>query len=163
MIESCARENLGYNFPLAREALCERLAKPIANRRARFSYFGQHHQNLSKVRPPAPEIHVKSKAAGTSVSSPDHPLAEEQTFSVSVTPVPNFQPSLILSNTVNTTIDITGIQDTMISRTEGVASVQVAFDKFPTEAKLDSTGISFICEYCYRKCPATESKGIPYQ
>jgi hypothetical protein len=163
MIESYAREKLGYNLPLAREALCERLAKSIANRRARFSYLGQHHQKLSKARHPAPEKHVKSIVATALLSRPDHQLAEEQTFSASVTPVPNSQASLILSNTVNTKIDIIGVQDARISRAESVASVQVAFDRFPTEAKLDSTGTSFTCQYCYRKCPATESKGIPYQ
>lgn len=163
LIEGYAQEKLVHKFPLASDALCERLAKSIANRRARFSYLNQHHQKISKLRQPAPQKHVKSNVATTSILRPDHHLAEEPILSVAVTPEHNTQPSLILSNTVNTKIDIIGVQDTRIGRAESVASVLAAFDKFPTEAKLDSTGTSFTCQYCYRNCPATESKGTPYQ
>ncbi|KAM5347455.1 hypothetical protein ACJ41O_010460 [Fusarium nematophilum] len=158
-VERYALQKVDHLFPDASETLRKRMAQSIATRRARFSYLETHQKKVSTLSEPAPVLQPKESVIDEmpQVASPaGQPQARN-----TAAPQPwyleaNMDPSVVLSNTVVTKLDPRRMQALPPKRAESVLSIQIGTGTFPSIPKLDSTGTSFTCPYCFLVCPAKE-------
>ncbi|KAI1453987.1 hypothetical protein F4805DRAFT_441186 [Annulohypoxylon moriforme] len=160
LIERCARQKVDHMFPNASEVLRKRMAESIATRRTRFSYLEQHQKKTSTLNEPAPELQqdeTNERKEGTAL--PKIELAQQRIANLESRMRP--QPSIVLSATAVTKLDLRGLNPTKnkLKRTESVSSVKISTGKFPSMPKLDSGHTSFTCPYCFLVCPAKEASG----
>lgn len=166
LFERCARQKVDHLFPNASETLRNRMAESIATRRARFLYLEMHQKKTSTLNQPVPELQQNDIAhgdedVGQDESGPSTGSEQQQTTNLVLRPTlkPRVQQSEILSNTVNTKLDPQRLEPTPNKRAESVSSVKISTNAFPPRPKLDPTGTSFSCPYCFMICPAKEISG----
>ncbi|KAM0414538.1 hypothetical protein ACHAPT_013618 [Fusarium lateritium] len=160
--ERYAQRKVDHLFPNASETLRKRMAQSIATRRARFSYLEKHQKKISTLSEPAPTLQQNEVKVDEEFQVPS-PVEQHQARKV-VSPQncyldTNIDPSAILSNTIVTKLDLKRIEPTQDKRAESVTSVKISTGKFPSMPRLDTTGTSFTCPYCFLVHPAKEAGG----
>lgn len=166
LFERCARQRVDHLFPSASLVLRERMAESVATRRLRFLYLEKHEEKkalaLKKPEPDFEDDDVPEEE--DNAPSPFEPEQQQEHRNLPFRhcdPGPSVQPSVMLSNTVDTRLDPTRIRmdEKTPKRAESVASVKVSTGQLPPIPRLNPCGTSFFCPYCFVVCPAEEASG----
>jgi hypothetical protein len=134
------------------------MAQSIATRRARFSYLNQHQQKISTLSKPAidgPQTMAERNrdAMLAPRSERQHPVGSD----IRADYRRGGAPSRILSNTIDTRLDMKRLNENATKRPGSVASVQILTDDYPKMPKISPVDNSFTCPYCCLIYPASEA------
>ncbi|UKZ64246.1 uncharacterized protein TrAtP1_005465 [Trichoderma atroviride] len=162
LFERCARQKVEHLFPNASIILQERMARSVATRRIRFLYLNRHQKKISTLGKTAPVLQREPEPIEADPAQAASPAGYQETRDIaspSLRTRTGINPSIILSNTIATKLDIKNLHPAQNKRAESVTSVVIPTGTFPSIPKMDSTGTSFTCPFCFLICPAEEAKG----
>lgn len=140
------------------------MAQSVARRRIRFLYLERHQKKVSTLGEAIPALQTEPepmKAGQTQAASPaGYQEARDVVSSSQRNEAMGINLSTIMSKTIATKLDMKNLHPAQNKRAESVISVEIPTGTFPSMPKMDSTGTSFACPFCFLICPAEEANGV---